>query len=386
MSNRRFWLLTLAGLAVLTLALGWSINRYAIERKIEFAGERLALLGTLRRDALQRYLATAQAELRFWSTNETLINHQQWVVGAWDQVTAAGGDPERLLRERYIDGNPYPAGQRYRFDDEVQTDSPYRTQHARLHPMTKLFVMERGYYDLFFISPTGNIHYTVMKEDDFGSNLNSGPYRESGLAQVFRKVLADPGSTDIAVSDMEPYAPSGGAPALFIAEAMHNSDGEFIGVIALQLPTDRILEIMNFDAGMGRTGETYLVGQDMLMRSQSRFLDEPSVLVTRAESPTIRRALQGERGVDFTTDYRDVEVLSAYSSIPIGDTSWAVMAEIDKLEIYQQATSGQPLLAGLMLFLYSLGLWSTWFIRRADGEYDPGSVLADLDLGMDGDG
>ena len=386
MSNRRFWLLTLVGLAVITLALGWAVNRYSIERKIEFASERLALLGTLRKDALQRYLTTAQAELRFWSTNELLVNNQQWLVEAWDKAITAGEDPAQALRQRYIDDNPFPDGQRHRFDDEIDNEKPYRGLHAKLHPMTKLFVMERGYYDLFLISPTGNIHYSVTKEDEFGGNLISGPYRDSGLAQVFQQILADPDTTGIAISDLQAYAPSDGAPALFIAQAMRSPEEEFIGVIVLQLPTDKILEIMNFDTGMGRTGETYLVGQDQLMHSQSRFIDTPTVLVTRAESETIRRALQGENGVSFATDYRGVEVLSAYSNIQVGETNWAVMAEVDKLEIYEQATSDQPMLAGLMLFLYSLGIWSAWFVQRADGDYDQGSMMGDLDVGMDGDG
>lgn len=386
MSNRRFWLPTLVGLAVITLVLGWSVNRYAIARKVEFATERLALLGTLRKDALQRYFTTAQAELRFWSTNELLVSNQQWLVETWDKSTAAGGNPEQALRERYIDGNPFPAGQRHRFDDEAGDQQYYRSLHAQLHPMAKLFVMERGYHDLFLISPAGNIHYSVTKEDEFGSNLISGPYRDSGLAQVFQQALTDPDATEMAISDMHAYAPSGGAPALFIAQAMRSPEGEFLGVIVLQLPTDEFLEIMNFDTGMGRTGETYLVGQDQLMRSQSRFIHTPTVLATHAESETIRRALQGKHGVSFATDYRGVEVLSAYSNIQVGATSWAVMAEVDKLEIYEQATSGQPLLAGLMLFLYSLGLWSAWFVQRADEDYDQGSMMGDLDAGMDGDG
>lgn len=51
------------------------------------------------------------------------------------------------------------------------------------------------------------------------------------------------------------------------------------GVIVFQLPIDRIIQTMtaNFGwekEGLGKTGEVYLVGQDRLMRSRSRFMIE----------------------------------------------------------------------------------------------------------------
>ena len=52
-----------------------------------------------------------------------------------------------------------------------------------------------------------------------------------------------------------------------------------IGALAIELPIDRVNEVMTvggqWDAnGLGKTGETYLVGRDGLMRSISRQLEE----------------------------------------------------------------------------------------------------------------
>ncbi len=379
MNSRRVWIAIIGGMALLTLSIGWGVNRYLIEERIEFASERLQLLSNLRREALERYFATAEAEMRFWSTSEELINQQLWINDAWNDAVDEGRDPEERLKLFYIENNPYPLGERRKFNTPGD-GSGYSALHAKLHPLARLFVEERGYYDFFLISPTGDIHYSVEKEDDYATNLYSGKYKDTGLAEVFKRALVYAETDKVAISDLQPYAPSGDAPAMFVAKAMYGTEGQLAGVIALQIPTDRIVEIMNFDAGMRETGETYLVGEDLLMRSNSRFIEESTILRQKVDTPTAARALRGEYGVEFTTDYRGEEVLSAYSSTLVDETTWAVMAEIDKAEILELATSERPMLAGFLLFFYSLGIWSAWYIQRADPTAEGSNMLADLDL------
>jgi methyl-accepting chemotaxis protein len=375
MSNRRFWIFLIAGLTLITLVIGGIANNYLINKRIERAAERLALLGTLRHDALARYLDTAEAELGFWSDNDFLREQQTWMVESWQAGVDAGRDPAAFLRAVYIEGNSSPLDEK-----QAKNAARYSELHARLQPMAERFLTVRGYYDFLLISPSGDIHYSAAKEDDFATNLLSGPYRDSGLGDAFRQAIEASNGEAIGVSDLQAYAPSGGAPAMFIAKAMHDDEGLLIGVIALQVPTEQIQAIMHFVEGMGDTGETYLVGEDHIMRSDSRFSEEPTVLKMRVDSDIAQRALSGEYGVEFTTDYRGVEVLSAFSSIPIGETHWAILAEIDRAEILQQATQERPMIAGFMLFFYSLGIWSAWFMRRSESDGTGGDVLSDLEL------
>jgi methyl-accepting chemotaxis protein len=378
MSSRRVWILIIGGLTLITLGIGWSVNKYLIDERIAAASDRLLLLSNLRGGALQRYFSTAEAELRFWSSNQALIDQQIWMNEAWNVAVDAGRDPEARLKQFYVENKPDQQEQTYQLNT-------YPDLHAKLHPLAKAFVVERGYYDLFLISPTGNVHYTVDKEDDFGTNLYTGKYKDSGLAEVFKRALKYARTDAVAISDMQPYAASNGAPAMFVAKAMYGEVGQLAGVIALQLPTKRIVDIMNFDAGMRETGETYLVGTDLLMRSNSRFSEASTILETKVDTTTVQRALLGEYGVQFATDYRGAEVLSAYSSIEIDESTWAVMAEIDKAEVLEPETNAPSVLVGLMLFFYSLGIWSSWYIQRSSADADSVSLLADLDLdgGMD---
>jgi methyl-accepting chemotaxis protein len=377
----RFWVSWSIGLALL-FALGvyavlqWNLNNYS-----RLVADRLLLLGELRRGAVQEYFATADAELRFWSTNQSMLDAQADLLAIWRE------DPQLRdrVRRAYVEENPHPEGFRLNLDDAGDA-SAYSEFHARMHASARLFVTERGYYDFFLISPDGDVLYTVEKEADFAANLVNGPFRETGLAKAFEKVRRNAREGLVVLTDMEPYEPSDGEPAIFMATALSDQAGTFIGVIAFQLPTDGILGIMNYTSGMGETGETYLVGQDRLMRSDSRFTDESTVLTQVVDTPTVARALAGEQGVDFVRDYRDVEVMSVYLPMELGETRWAVMAEIDSAEIEEGAARERPSMAGALLFLYSLGLWSVWYWR---GRTMPESAdhYASLDFGdTDGGG
>ncbi|MBD3315730.1 MAG: methyl-accepting chemotaxis protein [Chitinivibrionales bacterium] len=200
---------------------------------------------------------------------------------------------------------------------------------------------EYGYYDLFLISNDGDVVYTVAKESDLGQNLVSGGLADSPLGKVFREARGK-----IGFADFEPFAPSGGKPASFVAAPVRK-DGGTIGVVALQMPLTRINRIMQERAGMGETGETYLVGPDNLMRSDS-YLDPTNHSVAASfsnpakgsvKTVASREALAGRTDAKIIVDYNGNYVLSAFSPVKIGDVTWACIAEIDRAEAFASIRS-----------------------------------------------
>ena len=375
----RFWIGWSLGIAaVLALAvfllLQWNLNSYG-----RLVADRLLLLAELRRGAIQEYFATADAELRFWSTNQSMLQAQADLLEIWRENPRF----KEQVRKAYIEDNPHPEGFRLNLDD-AEDGSEYSAFHARMHDSARLFVTERGYYDFFLISPDGDVLYSVEKEADFATNLASGPWRETGLAEAFAKVKSNSARDMVYLTDMEPYAPSAAEPAIFMATALKGKQGDFLGVIAFQLPTDGILGIMNYTSGMGESGETYLVGPDHLMRSDSRFFDGSTVLSQVVETPTVERALSGEQGMDYVHDYRGVEVMSVFMPVDVGSERWALMAEIDRAEVEEGAARERPALTGALIYVYGLGLWSVWYWRGRTLP-EEGTHYASLEFG-DSDG
>jgi len=374
MSARRFWLNSFLALSLGLTAVAWGYSQWYLSNYTQRVTDRVLLLSELRRGALQEYFATAEAELRFWNTNARIVAAQEQFIELWHRKNSAALATQ--LQKNYWGYNSSPGGGPAGLE-EADGSSDYRAVHAQLHTIAELFVTERGYYDMFLIGLDGDVYYTVEKERDFASNLKSGEWRDTQLASVYQRALMEPGS--VVTSDMQAYAPSAGDPAIFMAQAIIASNGNILGVIAFQLPTASIVDIMSYTAGMRETGETYLVGQDKLMRSDSRFSEISAVLQQSVDTVTANKALSGEEGVEYTQNYRGVEVLSAYSSFTVDQTTWAIMTEIERNEIASIAARQRPGLSGILAFFFGLSLWSLWYWQ---GRQAPGDTieLASFDL------
>jgi len=210
------------------------------------------------------------------------------------------------------------------------------------------YVKKYGYYDLFLIHPEGRVFYTVAHEADYGSNMVNGKYAGSNLGKLVRQVLEN---KTYGVTDFEPYAPSNNEPAAFIAQPLVR-DGKVELIVALQLSLDAVNAIMTQREGMGQTGETYLVGQDKLMRSDS-FLDSTNHTVKasfanpakgKVDTEAAREALSGKTNAGIIIDYNGNPVLSAYTPISVGKTTWALLCEIDKAEAFAAVKALQYLM------------------------------------------
>ncbi|MCU7836441.1 MAG: HAMP domain-containing protein [gamma proteobacterium symbiont of Taylorina sp.] len=197
-----------------------------------------------------------------------------------------------------------------------------------------------GYYDLFLIHPEGKIFYSVAKEADYNTNIISGKYKTSNLGEATREALK---TKEHVIADFAPYEPSNGEPASFIVQPVIGNTGEVELLLALQLPQDKINKIMQERTGMGETGETYLVGTDKLMRSDS-FLDKQGRSVKASFAGTVKdngvdtdavaAVNSGKTGATIIMNYKGNSVLSAYTPLDVqGFFSWVVIAEVSMAEV-----------------------------------------------------
>ncbi len=239
------------------------------------------------------------------------------------------------VRDLYITSNPFPAGKKLEYFD-AKDGSTYSSLHAKYHPFYKNFLEEYAYYDIFLVDgETGDILYTVFKELDYGSNLVSGTYNTTNIARLFKDINSSSvANNTVKLVDFESYAPSNGDPAAFIASPVYDGNQK-IGAVIFQLPINKIDVVMQERAGLGETGETYLVGPDKMMRSNSRFSEKPTILVNKVDTEAAKDAIAGKTDYKIVKDYRGVPVLSAYMPFNVLGNNWAILAEIDKAEAFK---------------------------------------------------
>ncbi|MGR3309896.1 MAG: methyl-accepting chemotaxis protein [Candidatus Brocadiales bacterium] len=325
--------LVMAGSMIPLIVIGLiSYNSASTSLKKE-AMSKLTAVRESRKAELLKYDVNRDADIEVLAKSSMALNALEIFKSTFQEV---GRDEARKL---YIFDNPYPLGQRHEYID-AKDDSNYTLFHTKYHPYFKHFLEKYTYYyDLFLVdAETGDIVYTVYKEDDFGTNLYTGKYRGSAIAELARKInLAQ---SDHAIwTDYKPYEPSDGVPARFTGFPILNDEGKRTGILMLQLSIDAIDAIMTVRSGLGESGETYLVGPDTIMRSNSRFSEESTVLKQKVDTEGVREALNGQSNTKVIDDYRGVPVLSAYAPIEIGEQTWAIIAEVDEAEALAAAYS-----------------------------------------------
>jgi len=363
----------IASVGVISVLFAHSALRESAEGKL------LALVDA-RSAALVSYLETIHEDLTLTAANDVT---QKAMAEFTPSYSALGGGA--VARRLYVDDN----ANKGKLWDLMQAPdgSEYSAVHAAYHPWFKQVAEERSYYDIFLISPDGDIVYSYTKEPDFGTNLAQGQWKDSDLARVWRDVNDGHGQVDTVFTDFASYAPSNGVPASFIGAPIMR-DGQYIGVVAFQMPIGRINEVMQRAEGMGGSGETYIVGSDYLMRSDSRFLKdgETSILKQEVRTPTVEAGLAGKLGVEEIEDYRGLPVLSAYKPVEFHGVKWVVIGDIESDEVFAVATETRNIIAivGVVALAASvlIGFFGVRSITRplarltdtmrtmADGNYD----------------
>lgn len=253
----------------------------------------------------------------------------------------------------YIAGNRHPAGSK---DDLVDSGNAteYDSIHASIHPGIRALSDEFGFYDIFLISAdSGRIVYSVYKEVDYGTSLVSGPWAGTNLAAAYREALTLGSSERSVVVGYEKYGPSYGAPASFIAAPVY--DGRtLLGVVAFQLPIDRVSAVVGSVQGLGETGDAVLVGPDKLLRSDSLVNEEFTAISSfrdnvTVDSEAVERALDGDDGIMESSSLLGEDALVAYRSIDFGGNKLALVTSQDMDEAMAAARIALYWSIGLLL-------------------------------------
>lgn len=249
--------------------------------------------------------------------------------------------------------------------DDERDGSAWSAANAKYHRFFAEIVTRFAFEDALLINGKGDVVYSTYKNTDLGTNILNGPYNGSKLRDAYIQAMTSNKEDRVAFTDFEFYEPATMAPTAWMVAPIPAS-GKPDGVLALQFPITKINKVLTFDkqwseVGMGETGETFVVGSDYLMRSDSRMFlqnpeeykrkvidagtppDVPDIAIRQGGTTLIqpvspeanKEAQKGLTGTLVTKDYLGDETLQAYA--PVGAMAglhWSIVAKVTTKEAF----------------------------------------------------
>jgi len=173
-----------------------------------------------------------------------------------------------------------------------------------------------GFEDVKIIGVNGKIFFSLggIKNEDFLGN----PLFQRGLEESF--------------IEFEPT--ENGKKMIVVSPVFADDDkrgDEPIGIIVSKIRTAAIDNILLDRSGLGDTGEVYIVNDEFLMLSESRFF-ENAVYNQKVDTLGVQKCFnEGENNLGFYVDYRNIPIYG--SSYCAKDLGIVLLAEIDEAEV-----------------------------------------------------
>lgn len=313
-----------------------------------------------RRDQLEQQLNASREDIVTQSRNPTTLAALKGFALAWRTL---GEGQKEALQTAYIASNPHPADDRAALVS-TQDGSQYDLVHTKFHPYYRGVMNSKGYFDIFLVDTEGNVVYSANKETDFATNLVSGAWRDTGLAQAYAAAITA-APEQVKFTDFTFYAPSNDTPASFLSVPI-TSGNETVGALIFQMPKDRIMDIISDSYGLGATGEVMAIGEDYLSRSASRYEGGQTMLSPMRRTDYLEDVFADGRPtyVAAENDNGDFVHVMADRLSFLGAT-WAVVIEQHDAELLSPVIELRNTLAlqlgGLVAILLLIG----WLVGRA---------------------
>jgi methyl-accepting chemotaxis protein len=317
--------LTLACVAALMLASA----RLTQASQTEFAEQQIMATTQERATQLTQWLANTNGALLTMASGKQTVDALYTLSSAFKDLK---DQAKTVLQAAYIDSNPNPSGARHLLD-RADGSAFYHAEHGKFHKTFRSMMEQNAFYDVFLINRDGDVVYSVFKESDFADSLKGEALAQTGLASVYTAAMAAQAG-EIVISSFAPYGPSGGAFALFLGTPVVSEMGVVVGVLAIQMPIDHIAGIVQSDAVVGQSTQTYLVDENGMSLSAAR---DAQLFVAGANIGNLPHVTFNAE--DEIALHRDALLqssgkgIAATVNIPVLGKNWLLVTERDYADI-----------------------------------------------------
>ena len=242
-------------LAVVLWRLIWAMRHGSIRNRLLFAFVLVAVLPLFLTGIISSLVSASNLETQVKEQLESVATLKEAEIVTWTErlVQGLGASLSRAdqthLATVFGDLEATPAIVFSYSHNQLLDSFQFRMESARL------------FDEIFLLNQEGRVVVSTLASQE-GKSFAGQAFFEEGLKQDF---IARP-----------LYAPSLGTFRILVSQPVLNEQGAPIGVLAGRANLDILNEILLERTGLGRTGETYLVGADhvlvSVLRSGERYL------------------------------------------------------------------------------------------------------------------
>ena len=347
------------------------IKTYSVDPTTVSAVQALSLgYNTDKRNNLTEIADKRAVLVEFYKTQfaETYnaINSDSWSNA--DAFVKQMSDPAVLQQFFFLALNESPFGEKYNLQDP-DNGLTYSSRHLEKHSLMQGFKKQLAVDDVLLVDANGNVVYSIEKNIEFATSLTSGPLKDSLLAQAHKAAIAANDSAAVIFTDMAPHLGDFNNPVMFVVSPIQDMEEEdafeILGTMIIKVNPRQLNNIINNNQkwetiGLGKTGDTYLVGADKTTRTQRRNLVEDKQAYLNAltaagvnktttdrinvkgttissleiTTTAVANALKGESGIEISPNILGTETLTAYAPINLYGLNWAIISEIATEEAF----------------------------------------------------
>ena len=173
-----------------------------------------------------------------------------------------------------------------------------------------------GLEDVKIIGQDGKVFFSLVRLPKT-DNFENDPIFVRGMVEPF----------------VEFVPAENGRTKMLVVMPIFGQDGSIGGIVAATMRNDEINDVLLNRSGLGETGEVYLVNEDYVMISESRFLKNAAFSQTVDTYP-VRECFENNKEVSgIYPDYRGVSIFGFSYCVP--DLGFVLIAEIDESETLQ---------------------------------------------------
>jgi len=225
------------------------------------------------------------------------------------------------FKKYHDDTNTSPTG-----PYDVTTDT-YKKLWKEADSYFSRYVKQSHYPDIILAcAKHGHIMYTHQKYSDLGKNAFHSKLKDEGLARIIKKIVE---TKQFCLEDYSFYSPIDNYQG-FAGGPIKDKDGKIVAVFILPIPTSIINKITQSRGGLGRSGESYIVGQDLNGKTSYRTdrVIKNGKIGGSKKGKLIDKGLNGQSKVTLKIGSSGAVEMVRYDPVRINGLKWMMNTSI----------------------------------------------------------